>query len=54
MAVGIAFWLPHVALGWESFFGLGPPVGLSSAALAAVAYLVVARFEGRSEGDEVA
>ncbi len=45
MAVGVAFWLPHVVLGAESLFGLGAPVGLSSAALGAVAYLVVARFE---------
>ncbi len=50
MAVGVAVWLPHVILGFETFFQLGTPVGLTAAAMSAVAYLIVSVFESRAEG----
>jgi Na+/proline symporter len=54
MFVGMVSWLLHLALGTETFFGLGVPVGLSCAAMAALAYVItaVALPSSRDQTDE--
>ncbi|MAG69906.1 MAG: sodium:solute symporter family protein [Vicinamibacterales bacterium] len=58
MLVATAVWLPHLALGWESFLGpvtvawsVPPPTGLTCAGIGLVAYLAADRGEGPADAD---